>query len=251
MRCVAGMIVIVGCLGAGGCGSTQSRAGGRVDYASKTANLATTERGEAAVLATCPLGMVLIPSGPARYGPPEEKNVRPGDKEQAQQINMKAFCIDKYEYPNEPGEAPMRSVTWMEAKDLCSNRGKRLCTEYEFEKACRGPVGTLYTYGDGYAENACASPAAEYGLGQFSNCISGFGVHDMGGGVFEWTSSVAPNAVEGKNDIRILKGGMSADSKETSSRCTYRARYAASSTGREIGFRCCAVVVKEEINERR
>ncbi|HYF50685.1 MAG TPA: formylglycine-generating enzyme family protein [Planctomycetota bacterium] len=229
-----------------GC-SSGSKSGRRVDYSSTQRDRVIASSDSAKLNGTCPPGMVLIPAGQMLYGPNEERDVKPTAKDVAQRISVKAFCIDKYEYPNEPGEAPMRSVSWIEAGKLCGDRGKRLCSEYEFEKACRGPAGTVYTYGDGYAEKVCPKAAENYGLGQFSNCVSGFDVYDMGGGVFEWTSSsVGDNP---KADLRILRGGMNEDGGEQNSKCTYRTRFAAAQQTRDVGFRCCAAPTKEEIGK--
>jgi formylglycine-generating enzyme required for sulfatase activity len=70
----------------------------------------------------------------------------------------------------------------------------------------------------------------------------------MSGGVFEWTSS-SPPAEAGQDDsgLRIVRGGMSADKAEHSSKCTYRLRVATSVTAKEIGFRCCGALIKEEV----
>jgi len=218
----------------------------RVDYASKSAAIVSSEKaGSDPIMTTCPVGMVLIPTGPMLYGPTDEKNVTPDSKEAPQRINMKAFCIDKYEFPNQPGEAPMRSLNWAESKELCVNKGKRLCSEYEFEKACRGPSGTQYTYGDGFFEGACPKADQDYGLGQFTNCTSGFGVHDMSGGVYEWTSS----GPEGNDAERFVRGGLGGDAASSSSRCTYRGRQKASAFAREIGFRCCTSPTKEDLQK--
>jgi formylglycine-generating enzyme required for sulfatase activity len=235
---VAGLLIV----SLSGCRA--ARSGARVDYSSAKAAVASSSEGKDSPLnSSCPVGMLLIPAGPANYGPTDEKEKLAADSEGPQRLNMKSFCIDRYEFPNQPGESPMRSVSWLEARNLCGTKGKRLCSEYEFEKACRGPGGTRYTYGDGYFEGACPKASQEYGLGQFSNCISGFGVNDMSGGVYEWTSSGA-----GENsEVKYLRGGMAEDNPGVTSRCTYRAKLNANSSGRETGFRCCAAVQKEEL----
>jgi len=130
----------------------------RVDYlASKEVSSDNGGGDKPSIFSSCPPDMVMIPSGPTIYGPAEEKNAAGATKEEAQRINMRAFCIDKYEYPNKLGDPPTRLVTWLEANTMCATKNKRLCTEFEFEKACRGPTGTLYTYGDGYAAKACSN----------------------------------------------------------------------------------------------
>ena len=221
----------------------------KVDYlGSRGAVVSENDEKQSSIFSNCPPNMVLVPNGPMLYGPTDEKNAEHAAKEEAQRINVKAFCIDKFEWPNQPGEAPTRLVSWLEASSLCSTKGKRLCTEYEFEKACRGPSGTHYTYGDGFAAKACANANDDYGLGQFTNCVSGFGVYDMSGGVYEWTSSTPPTTTgPDTSGLRIVRGGMSADAEEKTSRCTYRLRFATTVTGREIGFRCCGALVKEEV----
>jgi formylglycine-generating enzyme required for sulfatase activity len=228
-------------------GCASSKREHRVDYlASKEVSSDNGGGDKPSIFSSCPPDMVMIPSGPTIYGPPEEK--AGAAKEQPQRINMRAFCIDKYEYPNKQGEPPTRLVTWLEANTMCTTKNKRLCTEFEFEKACRGPTGTLYAYGDGYAAKACSTSTDDYGLGQFTNCVSGFGVYDMSGGIFEWTSSAAP-AAQGQDDsgLRIVRGGMNADKSEQTSKCTYRLRFQTTVTAREIGFRCCGALTKEEV----
>ena len=221
----------------------------KVDYQSgREAAAVENDQGKTSIFASCAPDMVLIPAGPMLYGPTDEKNAEHAAKSEAERVNMKAFCVDKYEWPNVSGEAPTRLVTWLEATSLCSKKNKRLCTEYEFEKACRGPGGTLYTYGDGFSQKACANATDEYGIGQFTNCISGFGVYDMSGGVFEWTSSTPPTTVgPDVSGLRIVRGGLTKDSAEKSSRCTFRLRFETSVSGHEIGFRCCGALIKEEV----
>jgi formylglycine-generating enzyme required for sulfatase activity len=235
---IFGGVLCASLLLSGGCRSAKPK----TDYAGTSIGAVTHSDKAENLDVNCPVGMVLIPAGPTRFGPVETKDVAASEKDQAERLVMRAFCIDKYEYPNQPGEAPMRSVTWMEARDLCTNKGKRLCSEQEFEKACRGPVATLYTYGDGFAAGACPASAQEYASGQYANCVSGFGVADMSGGVYEWTSSSS-----GEDSVeRYLRGGMSADNASRSARCTYRVSYRANVASREVGFRCCTSVQKEE-----
>src|SRR5262249_55149147 len=58
----------------------------------------------------------------------------------------KPFCVDVYEYPG--GKTiPRTSVSYEEADKLCQSRGERLCTELEWERACRGKGGVSFPYG--------------------------------------------------------------------------------------------------------
>ena len=57
------------------------------------------------------------------------------------------YCVDRYEWPNKKGELPLLLVSWMDAKKMCEDAGKRLCTVAEFDFACEGPDMWPYTYG--------------------------------------------------------------------------------------------------------
>ena len=43
---------------------------------------------------------------------------------------------------------PVAKVTWQEAHEQCEAQGKRLCSAQEWEKACKGPLNFVYSYGD-------------------------------------------------------------------------------------------------------
>lgn len=78
--------------------------------------------------------------------------------------HAKDFCMDRFEYPNIPGEYPGIMVEWQEAKRICERTFagyngsepayKRLCTEDEWTFACEGPQVQPYPYGDGYTRDS-------------------------------------------------------------------------------------------------
>jgi len=154
-------------------------------------------------------GMVLIPAGPFLYG--EE------DKEH--RIEISAFQIDIYEvtnaeyakvrphdYPSDKAKHPIVNVSWYDAKRFCESVGKRLPTEQEWEKAARGTDGRQYPWGDTYdpkkvnAENRFNGTTP---VGQFPNGKSPYGLFDMAGNVWEWTSSDYDNS----GQFKVLRGG--------------------------------------------
>lgn len=227
------LIVLPGCMG------SKQKAATDYSVSDKKNIVMQSDTGEKkTVAASCPTGMILIPGGPTLFGPQEESGRVPPPGTRGEVKQTQPFCIDRFEWPNKSNEQPTRNVTWLEARDLCTKAGKQLCNEMEFEKACRGPVGTTYTYGDGFSAKACAPANSEYTIGSVSTCVSGFGVYDMSGGVFEWTSTPPADS----SQQRYLRGGMAPDTAEQSAKCTYRVRYGAQAGNKDVGFRCCAPV---------
>lgn len=70
-------------------------------------------------------------------------------------VDVAVACIDRYEAPNEKGTKPLLMQSLDDARSWCEARGKRLCTEDEWRRACKGPEGWSYPYGPTYDEHAC------------------------------------------------------------------------------------------------
>ena len=113
-------------------------------------------------------------------------------------VRVGDFWIDRYEYPNVEGEMPRVDVTWLEASNLCAARGQRLCTEQEWELACRGPGHFVYGYGPDFEPERCNTPFRDADgnwvrdrgtapSGAHADCGNDYGVRDMIGNVWEWT----------------------------------------------------------------
>ncbi|HHN47322.1 MAG TPA: hypothetical protein ENN09_07760, partial [Planctomycetes bacterium] len=153
------------------------------------------------------------------------------------QIND-AYCIDRYEYPNQAGDTPRALVSWIEAQALCRKAGKRLCTLDEWQTACGGPGKWRYPYGNTWRKGACrdgqdrftSGPAAS---GSMALCVSPHGAFDMTGNLAEWVSD---DAGEG---FRTIVGGSFAGSPQEVA-CASTLSNLAESRSRHIGFRCCA-----------
>lgn len=54
-----------------------------------------------------------------------------------------------------PGVLPQGYMTYYTARDVCARSGKRLCSEQEWLKACRGRRGTKHPYGANFREGEC------------------------------------------------------------------------------------------------
>ena len=72
--------------------------------------------------------------------------------------DLPAFSVDALPYPNKPGEPPKTGVTQAEATRLCAERGARLCTELEWERACKGPNGDLFSAGAAWDPTCAKTP---------------------------------------------------------------------------------------------
>lgn len=159
--------------------------------------------------------MVLIPVGEFTMGSDKGDD----DEQPIHKVFLDSFYLDKFEVTNgrfakfveaiqsEPPwgfadketpvlrpDQPVRWVNWMDAIGYCLWAGKRLPTEAEWEKAARGTDGRAYPWG-----NDPPTPAhAVFGLKEGSDTVSAignrdkgkspYGVHDLAGNLYEWTT---------------------------------------------------------------
>jgi hypothetical protein len=145
-----------------------------------------------------------------------------------------AVCMDLYEWPDSDNAVARAFVSQKDAADSCRSVGKRLCSAVEWKDACQGPDREAYPYGSKYNENHCPSkePAASRS-GRFPVCRSYYGVYDMTGNLWEWTSTPAPDT-----DFFMVAGGNWTAGNEAT--CGY-AKFSFYPTVRYpfVGFRCC------------
>lgn len=189
---------------------------------------------------SCPKGMVLIETGAFMMGAPRNDPERNFGDLQYASVDVGGFCIDYYEAPNGRGRAPTAKVSFAAAERACKAKGKRLCSEPEWEKACKGPSGLRYPYGNQWDPAACATEDDEGNdrevskSGTFERCRSGFNVLDMSGNLAEWTSTPWPGG-----GGYVVKGG-SSDRPGYDGRCAARKKKPGNATAEVLGFRCCA-----------
>jgi formylglycine-generating enzyme len=226
---------------------------------------------EAAGAATCPAGMVRIST----------------------------FCVDRYEasivitdasgketswspyYPPPTDGRKYRAVSLRNAvpqgyisgtqsQIACAASGKRLCTNTEWLRACRGPSSFIYPYGntrrDGVCNDArtphpavqCFGTSASWiyseldyaGIAQQadtvdrtginSGCVTSEGLYDMMGNLHEWIFD-DPSKYSSPVKAIDFRGGFYVDTKLNGEGCLYQTT--AHTFGHwdySTGFRCCA-----------
>jgi hypothetical protein len=178
---------------------------------------------------------VSIPAGVLRAGSPCGAIPRITNEELVgTSISIGSFSIDTYPYPNDPTKPARVDVTRDEAEALCGEQGKRLCTELEWEYACKGPSNTTFEYGPGYDANACKTEADAM-PGRRAKCGSAFGVKDLHGLVFEWTRSAWGRGTSG--DLGTVRGGPGG---VLQARCANGQSRPTGTRAKDLGFRCCA-----------
>lgn len=200
--------------------------------------------------------MVWIPKGVLIAGTPPGKVPRIADEEMAgEQVAMEGFYIDQFAYPNEPGAIASTNLTQEDARAICVEQDKRLCTELELERACKGPDNQIYPYGDPYRAEACGTTDARSIVpnGYNAACTSGFGVQDLVGNVWVWTDSEWQRGSQ-QGLITIRGGG--GPYGDVVSRCAQGRGLAKDKRAGDVGVRCCAgpantfqVVVRVERGE--
>jgi formylglycine-generating enzyme required for sulfatase activity len=140
------------------------------------------------------------------------------------EVTLGAYAIDALPYPNDPTAPPTMVSSQDEAVRLCSERGARLCSELEWEHACKGPSGDPFATGAKWNDACDTAP---------SRCASGFGVRAMGF-LREWTDS----KFTGVRETPVIRGGPKAHRCAARARSSIASEKNAPSTSR-MAFRCC------------
>lgn len=202
--------------------------------------VAAAKKPEAPPPSRCPEGMIQVPAGDFIMGSPANDTMRDFSEKKNVKVYLADFCIDVYEYPDRKGAPPLKNVSWSESRSQCESRGKRLCTEEEWEKACKGSKNLRFPYGNEWIADKCDTQDSTGGKrssaasGRFAGCRSDYGSYDMSGNLREWTSSRFSATLEDK----VIKGG-SWGSPDWASRCAYRYNALPQTKDEETGFRCC------------
>lgn len=150
---------------------------------------------------------------------------------------------------------PVTNVSWDSAQAFCLWADVRLLTEAEWEKAARGAGSDdafVYPWGNDIPETPCANYGQDAKLHAttsvecFPHGVSPYGVFDMAGNVWEWTSSVLADYPyrmdDGREELssrgaRVLRGGSFYSPSASYIRCATRSSSYPQRSRDHIGFR--------------
>ncbi|MEZ4406076.1 MAG: SUMF1/EgtB/PvdO family nonheme iron enzyme [Polyangiales bacterium] len=170
----------------------------------------------------------------------------------------------RYRAESRRGRSPQGYISQVQARAACAAAHKRLCTEVEWVRACKGRNPTQWPYGDTYVRGRCndgrvgpvpllygpgdvfhESQMNDPRLNQMPNtlarsgshprCRSGFGAFDMVGNLHEWVEART------RGGRGVFRGGYYVDVHQNRPGCDYATR--AHNPGYHdysTGFRCCA-----------
>jgi formylglycine-generating enzyme required for sulfatase activity len=168
-------------------------------------------------------------------------------------------------------EHPVTCVSWLDANEFCrwatsvlraagQTVEVRLPTEAEWEKAARGTDGRIYPWGNEAPDKARCNFNMDVGdttpVGSYPTGKSPYGVLEMAGNVWEWTSSLWGQNLEkpdfgypydphdGREDQaaggrRVVRGGSFVNSR-SDVRSAYRSRSGVVYRFNDVGFRVVA-----------
>ncbi len=196
--------------------------------------------------------------GDVFHGKRHEQRIDPGDyiyiplKDPALRLVQNGTTFSPKEgYANHP----MTMVSWFGAKAFCEYYGYRLPTELEWEKAARGTDGRPLPWGQGVARNNAnyyssrdpfedlssagsrTTPVGFYNGSTYDGYAtidspSPYGLYDMAGNVWQWTSNVYE-----LQHYRYLRGG-SKDVYDNDLRVWVRNNATPTYYSPGAGFRC-------------
>jgi formylglycine-generating enzyme required for sulfatase activity len=147
---------------------------------------------------------------------------------------------------------PVVYVTWHQARRYAEWVGGRLCTEAEWEYACRGARGHTFPWGDSPPHDKLLNYDSGLGdttrVGSYPEGKNSCGVLDLSGNVWEWTQSLYEgypyDATDGRealdaSGVRVVRSG-GFESSARSVRCAFRFASFPDFEYAGYGFRVCA-----------
>lgn len=186
--------------------------------------------------------------------------------------------------PSAKATHPINCVDWEMAANFCARKapGGALPTEAQWEYAARGPDGRAYPWGDDPPSarflNGCGTECTAWGkknhlenivtfgamyneddkfpttspVGSFPDGRSRYGLDDVDGNVWEWTSDFFaeytkdaqkdPTGPKAGDEGRVARGGAFNGSNVSWVRPTFRFHFAPTNRSYGVGFRCAAPI---------
>lgn len=147
---------------------------------------------------------------------------------------------------------PINCASWFQAAQYCTAISKRLPTEEEFEYAARGPVGSVYAWGNaapiapgrGQPQLCWNQVLSTCPVGTFAPTLLGKpdrdGAFDLAGNLWEWmagrycTYEATPKCSENLS----LRGGAWNRTDPADMRAARRNATVSNAQGSDVGFRC-------------
>ncbi len=181
-----------------------------------------------------PEGMKLIPAGPFPMGNNNDFYDNDSDEKPRHIVDLPAFFMDIYPVTNADYKQfvdatghrapkywtangripagkkrhPVTGVTFADASAYARWKGRRLPTEQEWEKAARGPGGLRWPWGNVFdPHKANVGQKDTTPVGSYPQGCNSYGLCDMAGNVWEWTSTwyaPYPGAPENRTILRFL-----------------------------------------------
>lgn len=200
-------------------------------------------------------GMVLVHEGDFFMGMDEDDDNL--DAAPLHSLRLEQYLIDQnlvtnkefkefkpeHEYPKALADEPVVNVTFEEASEYATSKGKRIPSEPEWEKAARSRDKRPYPWGKDLPEEAIKAANDDLRVGLKKYNLSPYRVRDMAGGVWEWIASDYEPYPDGNTAIpgyyqgnKVIRGGEIGIGQPAQ---TYRRGYAHPMDARDdIGFRC-------------
>jgi hypothetical protein len=172
---------------------------------------------------------VTIPGGRFAAGStPGDDGREPALEPASFDVSLGPYEIDRLPFPNDPAFAARTNVSRSDAERLCAERGERLCSELEWEYACKGATLDTFAGGEQWLSE-CGRRAA--------TCGSRLGVLGLGA-MREWSTGDVVSVDKGDAKLAVVRGA-DPDAPAADHRCAHRSGTDGSRRDTKVGFRCC------------